>query len=755
MCSQSKPPVTDEAQRLIDSIVKAEAKGDDAALGVSNWLLGLAEQNPAMIEDLAGGVSADSLKETLHRQVSDGDVGRPMGKEMLITQALEYARGRGAERVAEVDVTCAVLAAAGFLLVGDFGPGGASEPSSTPVSQPPTRGASELPADATPGATPGSVAGEAPAAASAPYRPRATRGTPTLDEMGWDLTRAAVEGKLTPVVGRENEIQLIIETLCRRTKRNPVLVGPAGVGKTAIVEGLAQLIARNEVPAVLQGTRLISLSVSSLVAKAGVVGQLEERMKTVLSEAGQDGIVLFIDEAHSIVGAGASAVHTAGDISNQLKPALARGDIACIAATTDDEYRRFIERDSALERRFQPVRVQELTAEQSLHVLHVLRDDLQRDRGVMVPDEVLVWLVDFADQFLKNRFFPDKAVDALEQCVAHCIARGSDVIDQSDAEAVAQRMVGMPIAISDRLGRMTESLRGNALLLDEDIGTLADRLEVTMRGFDFRQERPNAVVLLTGDTASRARTIAETIAQSLYGAPERVVDMDFGRFVHESDVNMLVGAPPGYIGYSDSLPLHRLAQMPWCVLLCENVQASHPKVRDVLTQALDQGFIVESRGKKVYLSDAVVFLTAHVRVEGRRALGFDSQTGAASGTGVRQDAQRTDLEARLGPELMAQVDLVCSLVPTSGDAQMRWLEQHLLATLGERCRKRGVEVDFDQSFVAWLLDQRKSVTSGRDWERLIDEHVSPLLIPHLENPGKGHKRLAVRWEAGAIRVDVT
>jgi len=522
------------------------------------------------------------------------------------------------------------------------------------------------------------------------------------------------------------------------------------------VEGLAQLIARNQVPAVLRGTRLISLSVSSLIAKTGVVGQLEERMKTVLSEAAQDGIVLFIDEVHSIVGAGASAVHSAGDVSNQLKPALARGDIACIAATTDDEYRRFIERDSALERRFHPVRVQELTAERSLHVLRVLRDDLQRDRGVRVPDEVLAWLVDFADRFLKNRFFPDKAVDALEQCVAHCIARGSDVIDQSDAEAVAQRMVGMPIAVSDRLSAMAAELRENALLLDEDIGTLADRLEVTMRGFDFRQEHPNAVVLLTGDAVSRARAIARAIARSLYGAPERVVDLDFGRLVHESDVNMLVGAPPGYIGYSDSLPLHRVAQMPWCVLLCENVHAAHPKVRDVFTQALDQGFIVESRGKKIYLSDVVVLLTAGLHVAERSALGFlqtQSQTDSASG--VRTDVDRKDLATRLGRELMAQVDLVCSLVPISGQAQMRWLEQHLLATLGERCRKRGVEVDFDQSLVAWLLGQRETATSGRDWERLIDRHVSPLLIPYLEGPDRGDKRLTVRWEAGAIRVDVT
>ncbi|HCJ09534.1 MAG TPA: hypothetical protein DHW14_00005, partial [Clostridiales bacterium] len=539
MRSQGKPPVTDGALRLIDGIVKTGAGSDAAALGVNHWLLGLVERNAAMVENLAGGVSVGRLTRTLERQVSQGDVGEPMTREMLIARAVAHARGRGAKRATELDVACAVLAAAGYSLVGDSGPG----------------------AGAAGGAAPDPGAGPTPDpdTAPVPYRPRATRRTPTLDKLGWDLTRAAVEGRLTPVVGRESEIQLVIETLCRRTKRNPVLVGPAGVGKTAIVEGLAQLIVSGRVPAVLQGTRLISLPVSSLIAEAGVVGQLEERMKAVLSEAAQDGIVLFIDEVHSIVGAGASAVHAAGDVSNQLKPALARGDIACIAAATDEEYRRFIERDSALERRFQPVRVQELTAGQSLQVLEVLRDDLQRDRGVRVPDEVLVWLVDFADRFLKNRFFPDKAVDALEQCVAHCVARGRHEIDLSDAEAVARRMIGMPVAIGERVNGMTGALRENVLLLDEDIQTLGDRLQVTMRGLDLRPERPNAVVLLTGDAASRARTIAETIARSLYGAPERVVDVDFGRLVHESDVNVLVGAPPGYIGYSDSLPLHRVA----------------------------------------------------------------------------------------------------------------------------------------------------------------------------------------------------
>lgn len=567
-----------------------------------------------------------------------------------------------------------------------------------------------------------------------------------LDRFGRDLTREAMEGKLRPVVGRDEEIQALIETLCRQTKRNPCLVGPAGVGKTAIVEGFAQRVVRGEVPEVLRGVRVLAVQPSSLVAGAHVVGELEKRMQALLSEASQDGIVLFIDEVHSMVGAG-GMVGT-DDVASLLKPALARGDFACIAATTDDEYRRFIEPDSALERRFQPIRVQELTAEQTLQVLVALRNELFQQRGVHVPDEVLTWLIDFSQRFLRNRYFPDKAVDLLEQCVAHAVIQDKKTVEQADAEWVAYRMVGLPMDLSIRLSVLKEGLADCALLTEEDTLALLSRLEVSMRGLDLRPARPNAVVLLTGDAAASSERLAETIALALLGAAERVVTIDFSRFVHPADVTMLVGAPPGYVGYSEALTIHRIAQMPWCVVRFENIHACHPAVREVLKQALADGFLTDGRGKRIYLSDTVVLLTADITSQSQQPLGFRDRHESQSFQ-ARQAAEEV-----LGSDLLAQVDLICAEVPDSEMSLQRWLERYLLAVLSERYRKQGIDLRWDESVIQWLLSQQRSCASERDWERLVDNHISPILVKHLPAPAQKEVRLRIIKEEGdLIRVE--
>ena len=582
------------------------------------------------------------------------------------------------------------------------------------------------------------------------YRPRAKRPTPTLEQFGRDLTREAVEGKLAPFVGREEEIQLTIETLCRRMKRNPVLVGPAGVGKTAIVEGLANRIARGEVPELLRGSRLLAIQPSTLVAGASMLGEVEKRMNAIIDEASQDAILLFIDEVHSIMGAGGR--EGTGDIASLLKPALARGALACIAATTDDEYRRFIETDSALERRFQPIRVQEMTAEQTLSVLAALRDDYAATRGVRVSDEVLGWLLDFAGRFLRNRFFPDKAVDLLEQFVAHAIAHGKTAVDQATARAVAQRIVGMPIAIEERESALRDSLLERSLLADEEVRSLVNRLRVTMRGLDLRPSRPNAIILLIDELAENGEALSVAISESLFGAAERVVTIDFSRFTQAHDITMLIGAPPGYVGYSETLPLHRVAQMPWCTLRCENIDACHPAILEVLTNALAEGFLTDARGKRIYLSDTVVVLTAGVKIESKRRVpGFQQKKEEAA---PARSTARGVAERALGAELVDQCDLVCAEVLTSEQASRHWLRKHLLADITERYHKQGLLLHWDESMIDWLMRQKSAYNNERDWERFVDERLSPLLIHQLPCGGdEGIKSLVLKCDGDAIQVD--
>ncbi len=382
--------LTSGAQMLVRTATEKQRQRQHDQMHVFHWLLALVERHGAMAEAMSSGLNASTLQRYLQEQLGQGKLGDPLDLDTVLRQAQEHAKARAKSQAAERDLAVVILKAAGY---------------------PITEDTTVVPAKPTPDKTP-EPAGEPALAGSPTYQPRAKRLIPTLEQYGRDLTREALEGKLAPIVGRYDEIQLLIETLARRTKRNPVLVGPAGVGKTAIVEGFAQRVVKGEVPPLLQDVRVMAIQPSTLVAGAHMVGELEKRMKSVLSEASQDGIILFIDEVHSMMGAG--GMPGVSDMGSLLKPALARGEIACIAATTDDEYRRFIEPDGALERRFQPIRVQELTAEETIAVLMSLRDLLARQYNVQVPDEVLRWLVDFGQRFLRNRHLPDKGVDLLE-----------------------------------------------------------------------------------------------------------------------------------------------------------------------------------------------------------------------------------------------------------------------------------------------------------------------------------------------------
>jgi ATP-dependent Clp protease ATP-binding subunit ClpC len=744
--------LTPGAWRLVEAASQKQKQAGHTRLCVTHWMLALLERHGPMAESLSPGLAAASLLGAVQKQlVSEAATGQPLDRQNAISQASERARLRGKTQASERDLAAVILAADGYTLTEQ--PGAAAS-ASTPVS-PPAQVKTPQPDQALEKETQETnaqekAAQERVASPILSYRPRAKHPTPTLELFGRDLTREAVEGRLAPFVGREEEIELAIETLCRRQKRNPVLVGPAGVGKTAIVEGLAHRIARGDVPEVIRGSRLLAIQPSTLVAGASVLGEVEKRMKAIIEEASQEAILLFIDEVHSIMGAGGR--EGTSDIASLLKPALARGALACIAATTDDEYRRFIETDSALERRFQPIRIQEMSAEQTLVVLTALRDDYAAARGVQVSDDVLKWLLDFAGRFLRNRFFPDKAVDLLEQCAAHAIAHGKTVVDLATARIVAQRIVGMPIAIEERESTLRETLLERALLAEEEVRSLFNRLRVTMRGLDLRPSRPNAIILLIDEMAENGEALALAISESLFGAAERVVTIDFSRFTQAHDITMLIGAPPGYIGYSETLPLHRVAQMPWCVLRCEDIDGAHPAVLDVMTNALAEGFLTDARGKRIYLSDTVVVLTAGVKLESERRVPGFQQKGEAHASSARSTARQV-AERALGQELVDQCDLISAEVLTTDQDSRHWLKKHLLADITDRYHKQGLKLYWDESLIEWLVAQKNIYNNERDWERFVDERLSPLLIHQLpDRDAQEIKSLVLKYEQGDIQV---
>ncbi|UFP95164.1 AAA family ATPase [Gloeobacter morelensis] len=700
------------ARRLVELAQQKQQHGGRQHLHSAHWLLALLERHGAMVESMVDGLDATALAGQWQNQLAQGETGTPLACTEVLELARANAEARGQNRISERDIAAVILARCGY------------RPAQKDLLI-------VVEAMATP---PG-------------YRPRAHRPTPMLERFGRDLTREAQQGQLSAFVGREEEVQLVIETLCRRTKRNPLLVGPAGVGKTAIVEELAQRLVASQVPAVLVGARLFAVQPSTLVAGTSVVGELENRFKALLKEASQDGVLLFIDEVHSVVGAGGRT--GTDDVASLLKPALARGEIACIAATTDDEFRRYIEPDAALERRFQPIRIQELNAEQTLVVLGALAGELGQLRGVQVGGAALSWLVDFAAQFLPNRRFPDKAIDLLEQCIAYAVARDKHAVELADAAAVARRMVGMPVAVTERLAALRRELPGRVALVEEDIQALVGRLNVTLRSLDLRPARPNAALLLVDRAAALGEALGGALAELLFGSAERVIAIDFGSFTSPADLSMLLGAPPGYVGYADTLPIHRLAQMPWCVLRCDNVHACHPQIRQVLAQALESGFFTDAHGKRAYLSDAVVLITAEVALASQRSLGFAGERPAADSEspGIIQSAS-----AMLGAGFVDRCDLVFAAVAGADAAQQRWLRERLLAELSVRYRRQGLELHWDDSLVQWLAGQRTAQSGPRDWERLVDERLSPALIEHLPF-GEQVRSLVVRFEAGTIRTD--
>lgn len=553
---------------------------------------------------------------------------------------------------------------------------------------------------------------------SVPLRP-----IPTLLQFGRDLTRESREGKLFPVVGRDAETRLLLETLCRRTKRNPLLVGPAGVGKTAVVEGFAIMVANGIVPEFMKDAVVVLLQPSLILAASrGQQGTLEKWMSAIISEASQDGIILFIDEVHTIVGAGGMAGTV--DIASMMKPPLARGDMACIAATTDDEYRRFIESDGALERRFQPIRVQELNLYQTLQVLKVVRDELSASRGISVNDAVLERLLDHANSFMRNRTFPDKGIDLLEQCVACALANGATSVEPFDADEVFSRITGTPLDLNTRLEHLESTLIERGIMSNDDAHALLSRLQVTMHGLDMRAIRPNGVILLADTAAQHAIPIAEIISMTLYDTPERVVSFDMGRISTAEECTLFFGAPPGYVGYSDTAPIHAIKQSPSCIVVFKNVHSCNSHALQLVEQGIRDGFFLDGQARKVFLSDAIIILTAEgITCKLPRPVGFGSTGAQDSHNTCRQTAT-----AILGSSLMNLVDLVCSSLPTESCQEIVWIRNTLLADLASSYRNLNIDVTWDDSLVRWLLHEYNNQPDESMLERIVDEQITPAVM---------------------------
>ena len=529
----------------------------------------------------------------------------------------------------------------------------------------------------------------------------ATR-TPTLDQLGIDLTNAARAGKLDPTVGREKEIQRVTQILSRRTKNNPVLVGEPGVGKTAIVEALAHRIASNKVPGTLQGKRLVTLDMGALVAGTKYRGEFEERLKKVIEEIrGSGNCVLFIDEIHTMVGAGAA--EGAVDAANILKPSLARGELQCIGATTLDDYRKYVERDPALERRFQPVTVEEPTVEETIEILKGIKGRYEEHHQLEITEDALTAAANLASRFIADRFLPDKAIDLVDEAASrvrinHSTApisvdeaskllesvrkdkdeaissrqyeyaaelrdretslseklvvvekeweeqKGDEKpkVTQDEIEEVASMWTGIPVtrlssSESERLMNMEEELDKTVAGQDEAIKEVSKAVRRARSGLK-NPRRPVGTFIFSGPTGVGKTYLVQKLAEFMFGSEDAVVRIDMSEFMERHSVARLVGAPPGYVGYDEGGQLtEAVRRKSYCVILLDEIEKAHPEVFNLLLQIFDDGHLSDAKGRRVDFRNAVIAMTSNI---GSDLISKDRTLGfAARGGGEGQGAQ--------------------------------------------------------------------------------------------------------------------
>ena len=531
--------------------------------------------------------------------------------------------------------------------------------------------------------------------------------TPALDEFGRDLTALAREGRIDPVIGRDDEIDQTVEVLSRRTKNNPVLIGEAGVGKTAIVEGIAQRVVDDDVPETLAGSRVVQLELSGVVAGTRYRGDFEERVKRIIDEIRDHGseLIVFIDELHTIVGAGAGS-EGGMDAGNMLKPALARGELHVIGATTLDEYRKDIERDAALARRFQPILVSEPTVDDAIGILRGLRDRYEAHHQVRYSDEALAAAVELSDRYITDRFLPDKAIDLIDQAGARVrlrtrtpgrdrrdlqrradelqrdkdqaiaseqFERASQLRDEitevrqqlaqlngdqtavpevtvSDIAEVVSRATGVPVRQlteeeKDRLLRLEGNLHDRVIGQDEAVAAVAEAVRRSRAGLGDPQ-RPVGSFLFLGPTGVGKTELARALTEALFGGESRMIRLDMSEFQERHTVSRLVGAPPGYVGYEEAGQLtEAVRRRPYSVVLLDEIEKAHPDVFNILLQVLDDGRLTDGQGRTVDFKNTVLIMTSNLGSDliTRRGgtLGF---AGPAAGSA---EGQRLELRDQL------------------------------------------------------------------------------------------------------------
>ena len=613
-------------------------------------------------------------------------------------------------------------------------------------------------------------------------------GTQTLEQFSRDLTALAEEGKLDPVIGREEEIKRVIQVLSRRTKNNPCLIGEPGVGKTAIVEGLAARIADGSVPETIRDKRLCILDLTAMVAGSKYRGEFEERIKNVIDEVRRDGqVLLFIDELHTIIGAGGA--EGAMDASNILKPAMARGEIQIIGATTLEEYRKHIEKDAALERRFQPVMVEEAGVEQTIEILKGLRPYYEKHHQVTITDEALEAAARLSERYVNDRFLPDKAIDLMDEAAAglkigrydtaenqaeknrelpkvrqeleQALIRGNleaardcrirlEELEKSEERKVSRRSRKMPVlteaqiadtvskwtkipvqrlaeAESQRLRRLEQTLHKRVVGQEEAVSAVAKAVKRGRVGLKD-PKRPIGSFLFLGPTGVGKTELSKALAEVLFGKEDALIRVDMSEYMEKHSVAKIIGSPPGYVGHDDGGQLsEKVRRNPYAVILFDEIEKAHPDVFNILLQVLDDGHITDSQGRKVDFKNTVIIMTSNAgagAIVSPKKLGFASAENAKQDYEFMKNSVMNEVKQIFKPEFLNRIDETL-VFHTLQKEEIAKIAGLLLEELTKRCKEQlSIDVSFKDSVRKWLADTGYDAKYGaRPLKRVIQNKL--------------------------------
>ena len=616
--------------------------------------------------------------------------------------------------------------------------------------------------------------------------------TRLLEQFSEDLIQKA--GNMDPVIGREKEIDMVIGILCRKNKNNPALIGEPGVGKTAIAEGLAQRMAVGNVPPQLKEKRLVSLNMANLVAGTKYRGEFEERLRDVLAEIRRSGdVILFVDEMHTIVGAGAA--EGAIDAANIFKPALGRGELQLLGATTREEYRKFIEKDAALDRRFRPVMVEEPGTDTTLAILRALKPGLERHHHLRISEDAMKEAVRLSSRYLPDLYLPDKAIDLLDEGAARArmeeLSCGKGAVHRQELEQELQEAVkesrferaaqlrdrmqriaertgdrGRPRAVTAQdiawvvsvrtgipVGRLTSGERERLLKLEE---LLAQRVagqpkavkavaEAVRRGYsDIRDaNRPIACLLFTGPTGVGKTELCRCLAEEVFGSRESMIRLDMTEYMEKQSIARLIGAPPGYVGYEEGGKLtEAVRRRPYCLVLLDELEKAHPDVSGILLQIMEEGVLTDSTGRRVSFKNAIVVMTSNIGGQLR-----------GEGLGFQPAGQDNNLDGALGeaftPEFLGRLDKIVRFAPLERSA-MENIARKYLAQLRERTAALGIQLTLPEELVGNLVAACQGKGGARQLRRLVQEEVEGPLAAYLLGCSRRPGKIAGKLQDGKI-----